>query len=190
MKKPAIYAAAVGALAAAFITGRYTVPTKVVEKEKVVEHIDETKVAELSETINTLRGRITELESETHIEEETVEKPDGTKTTKKTTDTKSKSTEKVVETVYVDREVKVVETKVVDREVTKEKRVETRRPDWRISAFAGVNVADPGFKPTPPYVSPVLGLGVERRMIGPVHVGIFGMTNKTVGLSASFEFDL
>lgn len=72
------------------------------------------------------------------------------------------------------------------REVVVEKRVEVKvSRDWRVSALVGLQPKLlPTFEPGPV----VFGASVERRIAGPVFVGAWGLSNGTIGISASVEF--
>lgn len=98
-----------------------------------------------------------------------------------------------VETVYPDGTRKI-ERKIVDKgklridvegESEKEKEntvvVENKKPDWMVSGLAGVGLKEKG-------LNGVYGAHVQRRVIGPVHVGGFGMTNGSGGLSVGISF--
>lgn len=65
---------------------------------------------------------------------------------------------------------------------TKESTVITnKKPDWRVNALAALS-------PDHDFANPAYGLQIERRILGPISVGAFGLTNKTVGLSVGIEF--
>jgi hypothetical protein len=53
------------------------------------------------------------------------------------------------------------------------------KPQWKVQALAGLNGNNLG--------TPVYGADVERRIIGPISAGLYGNTNKEVGLSISLE---
>lgn len=94
--------------------------------------------------------------------------------------------------VIVEKEIKrpdgtiEKERKIVDKssETTKkdsESKSDTKisRPDWKVQATAGM-AAFRG--------EMIYGIGIERRILGPIAVGAFGQTNGVVGLSVSLEF--
>ena len=98
-----------------------------------------------------------------------VVKPDGTK------ETTTKTTEDIIrKTDTVD---KVVDAKEADtsKEVTRGSSKVT------VSALAGINLSDP----TKP---PVLGASVTKPMLGPITTGLWGFTDKTVGVSIGLTF--
>lgn len=187
-------------LVAAFATGRYTVPTKIVEQrvevEKKVEvvRIDEQKVLELTAQLKIAEDRVAELNKKVHKTEHTVKKPDGTVEVTKTedtdtsssshshTDTTSNTTEKQVEIKYVDRIVEV------QHEVVVTKIVDAEKPQWLIGPMVGVNFRDLTV-PQGVFTGPFsFGATVERRIAGPVFVGVWGVTSGQVGISALIEF--
>lgn len=87
------------------------------------------------------------------------EKPDGTKTT-----------------VIVD---KSIDTTHQDQTIDKTKTVENNKPDWHV----GLQLA-----PKNPQYEYFYGVQVERRILGPVFVGAFGDTDRTLGLVVGLEF--
>jgi hypothetical protein len=156
---------------------REKVKVLTVEKEKVVfrEKALETKTLDREKSGKTTR-KTTEIE-----------RPDGTK--EKTTEevTEEKEAEKQVQVRYVDRvvEKQVEVVKEVEKEV--EKIVEKPLPDWRLSPMVGLNVPgviDAGLSDR----QLVLGVEIQRRLIGPLSGGIWGLSNGAVGLSLSLEF--
>jgi len=84
---------------------------------------------------------------------------------------------------------KEVETRIVDKTTTEKDKTEMRseikkvkalKPQWRASIMAGI---DGSFK------NPIIyGAQIERRILGPFSLGVWGMTNKTAGFSVSWEF--
>jgi hypothetical protein len=148
-----------------------------VEKEKVVfrEKALETKTVDREKSEKTTR-KTTE-----------VERPDGTKekTTEETTE--ENEVEKQIEVRYVDRvvEKQVEVVKEVEKEV--EKIVEKPLPGWRLSPMIGLNVPgvlESGLSDR----QLVFGLEIQRRIVGPLSGGVWGLNNGTVGASFSLEF--
>jgi hypothetical protein len=64
-------------------------------------------------------------------------------------------------------------------------KVTTSRPDWRVGVLAGAAWTPPALTIAGPLV---LGVQVERRIIGPVSLGAWGSTQGAAGLSVSGEF--
>lgn len=87
-----------------------------------------------------------------------VEKPDGTKTSTTTQDDKS--------------------TDVVNDSKSDSASV-ANLPDWKVSGGLGYNFKE---------ISSVYMVGVERRIIGSIALGVFGVTDGTIGLSVSVGF--
>jgi hypothetical protein len=53
------------------------------------------------------------------------------------------------------------------------------KPQWKVQALAGLNGNN--------ITVPVYGADIERRIIGPISAGLYGNSNKEVGLSISLE---
>lgn len=190
---------------AAFLFGRYTVPTRVeiVEKEKivekVVEKIDEKKLSELVEQNKQFREQLTELKKSIHRVRWEKTNADGSKEKTETLDINVSKVVKEQEIKFVDREVKVTETKIVDRvvdrivEVEKLKVVTAEKAQWHAAALLGIGPTI-SVGATAPYIDPLLvGARVERRIAGPFFVGGWVTTPiqrvaPTGGLSVGFEF--
>lgn len=168
-------------------TGRFAQPARVVEKtvyqDKVVEKvIYQDKVVEKVVKVYVKSKNL-------HTETSTEKRPDGTVVTKTTTDVKTdtktdttadKAAEKVV---YKDR--------IVEKLVVKEKLVEAKKIDWLVHAGVGISVptllgkAQPG---VPGLKGAVIEAGVDRRVIGPLFMGVFGDSQGTVGLKLTGAF--
>lgn len=54
-----------------------------------------------------------------------------------------------------------------------------KKPDWKVSGLSGLDLSSK---------SQFYGVQVDRRIIGPVFVGVTATTNKTIGLSVGMEF--
>jgi hypothetical protein len=180
-------------LIGSFLAGRYTttpkVETKIVEKEviktvEVEKQVDTTKYWD-----NTNKDEATKENVHTNTVKET--KPDGTVTEHTITDTNLDHVVKEVEVKYVDRVVTVEKEVQVDKIVTVEKTVKPILPDWEASIKVGASINNL-FNPT--LGSPlVIGLEVDRRVLGPFKVGVWGSTNTTfnqwqAGVSLGAEF--
>lgn len=98
------------------------------------------------------------------------------------------------DTVIVEKETKLPDGTVVKEKRTEDKTVESRKsdskekestlivsakPQWRAGALAGYDLNQ--FKP-------VYGGEVERRILGPIFVGVWANTQSTVGAKLSIEF--
>lgn len=99
---------------------------------------------------------------------------------------------KIIETIKPDGTI-VKETYIVDETVVfvdKEKEVErikeamkiveTQKPQWKVSASTNILGKD---KPLDVYQ-----LSVDRRILGPIFVGIYGRTDKEFGAGVGIEF--
>ncbi len=152
---------AAGALAASFAAGRYTLPEKVRIETKIVEVEKKTEKTK------------TDLDRDKHKETKVTEttNPDGTKTTTTTTveDTK---TEKKTDTAKTDNTQK---TDTTVKEVT------NALSKVYISALAGIPISLDS-------VRPIYGASVTKPVIGPITIGVWGLTLPAVGLSVGLSF--
>jgi hypothetical protein len=183
MKKRYVILAGLIALILAFFAGRYTTPVevqikeveKIVEKEKIVEVVVKEYIKEAK----------TDIKLDVVKTKTTTTKPDGTVTVVETEHLKedTKIDEKEVKT-----EIKVVEVeKIIEKEKIVERLVSTDRPDWKVSVLGGVQVD--GIELSKGYLQPwVVGANVERRIVGPFSVGVWGQSNLSAGISVGFEF--
>lgn len=94
------------------------------------------------------------------IKERIVKQKDGTEITERTTEDRSTET--------TDKKSESSSSTVVIN----------KKPDWRVNALGAVNVDRKAS----------YGLQVERRILGNISAGVFGLTDKTVGLSVGMEF--
>lgn len=158
------------ALAAGVGFGRYLTPenVKIVEKEKIVEvekkiYIkDESKKENKDKKKRTVIIRIT--------------KPDGT------IEERTEIIEEDNSIIAIDTKEKTEEEKKKEKENSKETIVQGKKPDWMISALAATDLK------SIKSLQPSYGISVQRRILGPIHVGAFGITNKQVGISVGFQF--
>lgn len=174
------------ALLCAFAVGRYETPPKTVTTAAVVDHSTENQLAQAREQINTLTQQVATLKTKKHEVKTVAVKPDGSKTIQTVTDTDtdqathSQTAQQTVATQQVQTQTEVTHSATTSVTVT------TVKPQWRVSALAGVDVLHLN---QPALLGPVqLGALVERRLIGPVWVGAFGLSSGTAGLALSLEF--
>lgn len=193
--------------------GRFTVAEKVVEREVVktvevekqvvVERVDEKQLEVLSLQIKDTLNQLSQLKKRVRREKRSVQHPDGRIETVETVDINVDRTVQTTEVKEVEKRVVVEVEKIVDRivevekekvvEVEKEKIVEASKPSWRAGALLGTTLS---VRPqlTPPYIDPLLvGGHVERRIVGPVFIGGWGITdtklqNPGFGASLSIEW--
>ncbi len=179
-------------LVGAFATGRYTVQATVVEKEKVVT-VEVEKVVTVEKVVEKKIYVYVE-KKDTHTETVETKQPDGTVITKTVTDTKTDTTASSVETKVDDKAVTTTstETKVDDKSKTT-----TAKAEWRLRVDAGAG-ARFGTGQLIPIL--VLGVGAERRIVGPFWMGVWAQTTLNLvapqtppyqvagGLSVGVEF--
>lgn len=88
-------------------------------------------------------------------------KPDGTKT---------------IDTVVEDKDKEENKSSADSKASTV---VDTTKPQWKVGALGAYDFST---------LKPIYGVQVDRRILGPIFVGAFGLNNRTVGLSVSLEF--
>lgn len=169
--------AVIAAILGAYVLGCFfnPQPAKVVTEIKEVEKVVTVEKEVVKTVIQVVKEVEVQVQTHTVVVKETT--PDGgvRETTVIDTNSDTKDKEKVVE--YVDR---VVE-KIVDREVFIEKKVIVdNQRYWRASLLLGLQP-----KLIPPSVDAYLvGAEIERRVVGPVWLGIWGM-GSTVGVASA-----
>jgi hypothetical protein len=146
-------------LLGAFAAGRWLAPTKVVTEIKTVE------VEKKTEATDTSKEKIKKTTTTV------TERPDGTKETKTT----------VTEDIKSDKKTK--ETDESSRTKDESKTVERTGDKVTISLLGGIRlgeIADSG--------AIVYGASITKPILGPLTVGIFGLTNGVVGCSVGITF--
>ena len=188
-----------------FAAGRYAAPEKVVftEKIKVVEVEKTVTVSDTEKILNALKTVQQQVSQQKDVKttKTVVKRPDGTvevtvvkddksKTDSKT-DTKVEVQEKDKKTEVIVREVE----KVVEKEVTKI--IERERPSWALTLQPGFDFAGALGRGAPYSLLPsdnyllrhvVVGMSVERRLIGPLSTGVWANTSGAGGISLRLEF--
>lgn len=165
-------AGVLAALAGAFVAGRYTAPVqvqtrdieRVVYRDRVVEKIVATKAEAKTETKVVFRDRVITKEGE--IREHEVER----------TASRDELAVKVADSKTEERQVE----KVIEHTSTV-----TLRPDWRVAVLAGASLKPPAL----PLAGPlVVGLEVDRRLVGGLSAGVWASSSGAAGAAVSFEF--
>lgn len=155
-------------LVGAFATGRYTLPAKVVtvtETKVETQYVDKVQYVDKIQTVY-VHDVVKDVHQVTVVEK----KPDGTETTTVTMDDKSKSeTSASSQEVVTKTEDK---TKDTESDAKTSKVVENGKAQWHLRVDAGAGARFVG-QMTPTLV---LGVGVERRIIGPFFAGIWVQT--------------
>lgn len=174
--RPLAVTAIAGATAAVggYCLARATVPTKVVEKTVTVEK--RVEVAAKTQELTNVETKAADVRSETHWRIHYVARPDGTVVATASSDTGERETT----TAKHDEIKRDVEIRYVDREKATEKIVikEASRPDWAVTAGAALRGG---------YAQVYQG-GVERRILGPFWLGLYGSTAKEIGADVRFEW--
>ena len=171
--------------------GWYAKPDVVKTELKVqtVEVEKQVVVVQDKVRVEVVRIKDTQVIERWRKEKTETQMPDGTLT-------KREVEEKNIETVVKEKEntteVKVVEVKqevVVERQKIVEKRIDPVLAQWHLGVMGGIN---PQVLPTPGLNSWMVGGHVERRVVGPLFLGVWGMGSNTGqgmgGLSVAGEF--
>lgn len=149
-----------------FFIGRLTTPEEVRIETVEVESVQaQQTIAALQSELEAKRGML-------KLEERTFTKPDGSKATFTRLTNKTSSVRTGDKTSSLTSQVKGERLQVSKSETTS-------RPSWKLTPMAGYNVPAQSF---------LYGGMVERRILGPVSLGVWGLSNGTVGVAASVEF--
>jgi membrane glycosyltransferase len=154
---------AVIAIAVAFAAGRFTTPERVKIQKEIVEV--EKKTKDTSTEAERSKRKETTVREVIH--------PDGTKETITTiiedSDTRKKSDTR--------------ETQEVARKETETKEVEKSKGKLTLSALAGSKVSlSEGVSPL------IYGGHISKEVLGPVSLGVFGLSNGIAGVSIGLSF--
>ena len=203
-KRLILIGAVVAIMALMFAIGRYTVPTKVIERvqtqqvehQVVVEKVDEHRLDELTAQLKLAMSQLSHLKESIHQEKHTTTRPDGTTETTETIDRNVDRTVQTTQVQTVEKQVVVTQEKVVDHVVKvetqvvveKEKIVSAEKPNWLIGPMVGVNVRDLTLAQGLTTGPLSFGVHVDRRIAGPVFLGAWGLSSGQAGLSLSLEF--
>lgn len=139
----------IGLIAVSFAAGRFLTP----EKVKIEKQVVEVEKKEQSKQIDEKKVIVEEV------------KPDGSKTTTTTVDTKTN----------------INTTVSKDKTTDESKVVEVSKSKLNVSILAGLDIIKPenGF---------VYGAHISKELLGPITFGLFGQTNKTFGVSIGLNF--
>jgi len=154
-KEEVIELVAVTCLIGAFLAGRYTAPTKTLITEKT----------QTSAQISAQSATLSDADTQTETTVTTIEKPTGEKETVThiTKDTEAAS-KRVAESV-ASSQTSTESTKTIENAAGK----------VTLSALAGYSIHDLG--------SPVYGGSVSKQILGPISVGVWGLSTGVFGVS-------
>jgi len=182
-----------GVLLVGIVIGWFVKPTQIEEKIRTVEVEKQVVVVHEQVRVEVVHVKDTQVVERWHREKTEETKPDGTKIAKEVEDrnidsiVKEKENSTQVQVVTVEKQVVVEKEKIVERKPI--------LPNWHVGALVGVA---PRFDS--PTETPVLvGLEVERRVIGPFFAGAwvmggspviggFKVTNASFGLKLGMDF--
>lgn len=153
---------AIVALAVAFAAGRYTTPTKTVERVEYVERVREVRLTQIARVTDIKWKRVT------------VTTPDGTTTA--TEEAETHENENSSEVAKTDK----------DNKATTEKVTTAAKSQWTIFVTPGVTIPMAGNSFSA--VRPTIGVQVNRRLLGPVWAGAWFQTFGAAGVSVGLEW--
>lgn len=174
-----VIALAAGALLAFALMPTPEPKIEIREKEKIVEKVDTTEVEKWKALYEEARSKETKTRVVTKVVE--VVKPSG-ETVKTTEITEANDTKEDVKTEVKTEGERVVEKvveKFIDREVFVKQ--EPVLPQWMVTGMVGINSF--GLPPAPIY-----GGMVQRRIIGPLYIGLWATTSPEGGIALSGNF--
>ena len=141
-------------------TGRFTLPARVEIKEVIKTVEVEKKTDNKNTTIDSNKDTVVTV----------TKHPDGTITT---------------ETHYIDKSVTTIVDKKTDDNTTKSTDDKDTTTTYSTSQYHLSVMAQ---KDLTNLIGTSIGLAVDKKFIGPISLGIFGFTNKNVGLSIGLSF--
>lgn len=172
-------------------TGKYLTPSKIVYQDKIQVVEKQVVVEKVKTEVQVQKVYVENKNEKVHRTITETKKPDGTTETVTNEDVNTDTTTKdTTNTNKTETDDKTVE-KDTDKKEDKSKLVVNAKPSWRIGADVGVNipyylgkseVGVPNMKGT------VVGLRVDRRILGPVFMDIWGNTQGSLGVGVSAEF--
>lgn len=175
------------ALAVAFGAGRYSRPTKVVTKVEMRTEVQYRDRVQVQTVHDVAIQHDTQAQTRTVTVTRWAKAPDGTPVvTQETHQEQQQATQasKAAETrTDAQRTTEAHQATQETRTVT----VTAERPQWSVSALAGVQFG--GLRLIPGLPAPlVAGVAIDRRIIGPVSAGVWGTSGGAAGVLVRFEF--
>ncbi len=180
-----------------FAAGRYSVPEfqkeeareKIVYVDRAVSSVDTDKILNAIKTLS--------QQKDVHTTKKTVKAPDGTITTEVETTDKTK-TESKTETHEQEKKVEVrVEERLVYKDRETIKTIERNRPQWSLELQPGFDFGSAigggaRYNLFPSSIGvlkhAIVGMSIERRIIGPFSGGIWANSAGMAGLTLRIEF--
>ena len=164
--------------------GRYLTPANTVVIEKVRVETVEKQVVVVQERVRVEKVVVESETQKIHREESTTVHPNGLTETHKTEDIGIATVINSHDIQYVDRVVEKETVKTVEKVVEKEKIVEAQKPQWRAGPMVGYDLG----RWSQPGLALSYGAMVERRVLGPVSIGVWGLSSAVAGVTATIEF--
>lgn len=161
------------ALGIGYWSGSRALPARLEERSRVEERTETSKVTYKRVNERSTTDKKTE-KTRTKVTKTVKYRKDGTKSSETTTEIGDITKKTEVGTEDRQSDTKKDEKTVAERTETREKVVEYRRSDWRVTALVGAQLQNPLQNAGNPF-SPNLfvGLNAERRIIGPFWGGVF-----------------
>jgi hypothetical protein len=175
MTRPVLAGAALAALVAGFLTGRYSRSPQVVTKDVVRVETRDVVKTQVVHDVQTVHDVEIKLRTVTRWQTS----PGGVTT--------------VVQEVARDTQAETKRATHVDakqdrdtQQTVVELHTADARPSWSVAVLPGIQFA--GARAVDLYGPAVVGVAIERRILGPVWLGAWGSTSGAAGLSLRGEF--
>lgn len=176
------------ALYACFIAGRYSRPARVVTRDVVHTEVQTRDVVHQQVVHDVQVQHDVQTQTRTVTVTRWAKAPDGspvvTQETHQEAATEAHAERQAVKSVTTDAEHDARQMVTETRTVT----VEAARPQWAVTALAGASLG------SPPHLVPglpaplVVGAQLERRILGPLSVGLWATSSGAGGVSARLEW--
>lgn len=149
------------ALVVSYAFGYWTAPETIKTETKIVE-VEKTSKDTTTDTSKTRNKKIVIVE---------ITRPDGTK---------EKSTT-ITDDTQIDRKKETSEDTTVNKDTTEMKEVTTSSSKTHLSALSGIDIFSP-------QSGLVYGGAISKEVLGPISIGVWGLSNGLAGCSVGLTF--
>lgn len=157
-----------------YACGRYVAPERVVTKDRVVT-VDKVVTVEKIRT-ETQQVKVADVQRDIRYVRVKERRPDGTVTE---TTSRVDLTKEHGDLIHVDlAQAEATKERLVYQDHEKVKLVERARPNWSVAVLPGIDLS----------LRPSVAAVVDRRVAGPLSVGLWASSAKVAGLAVRLEF--